>query len=209
MICRDKIEYSPPQSKIMAVGGPCYIEGCERPRMYSSPVCYKHRANAEDVWWVIEDEGDSDEPKHRNPFTHQEWSAEYEGREIRVTNQLDASEPAKLYIDGELRDETEGGNVLVIPRGEIWLSTELAETGDRVDVRAKASIFSVKAKILVNNRQIGGDSFENSPINERVDSSHPEVLKHGLLTKLLGALLYLAITSLGGFFLLVVFHHWF
>ena len=177
--------------------------------MYNSPVCYKHRANAEDVWWVIEDEGSSDEPRHRNPFTYQEWSAEYEGREIRVTNQLDASEPAKLYIDGELRDEVEGGNVRVIPRGEIWLSTELAETGDRVDVRAKASIFSVKAKILVNNRQIGGDSFENSPINERVDSSHPEVLKHGFLTKLLGALLYLAITSLGGFFLLVVFHPWF
>ena len=122
-----------------------------------------------------------------------------------MTNQLDASEPAKLYIDGELRDETEGGNVLVIPRGEIWLSTELAETGDRVDVRAKASIFSVKVKILVNNRQIGGDSFENSPIDEKVDSSHPEVLKHGLLTKLLGMLFAFAIMSLGGGFFTLVF----
>ena len=176
--------------------------------MYSSPVCYKHRENAEDVWWVIEDEGGSDEPRHRNPFTHQEWSAEYEGREIRVTNQLDASDRAKLYIDGELRDE-EGDDGYIIPRGEILLSTELAETGDRVDVRFKATLFTVKAKILVNDKRIGGDFFENSPINEKVDSSHPEVLKHGLLTKLLGALLYLAITSLGGFFLLVVFHPWF
>ena len=180
----------------MAVGGLCSIEGCERPRMYNSPVCYNHKANAEDVWWDIESDGVSVKPRPRNLFS-QEWSVEYEGREIRVTNQLDGSESAKLYIDGELRDETEGGNVLVIPRGEIWLSTELAETGDRVDVRAKASIFSVKAKILVNNRQIGGDSFENSPINERVNSSHPEVLKHGLLTKLLGMLFAFAITSLG------------
>ena len=193
----------------MAVGGPCYIEGCERPRMYSSPVCYKHRENAEDVWWVIEDEGGSDEPRHRNPFTHQEWSAEYEGHDIRVTNQLDASDRAKLYIDGELRDEEGGDDGYIIPRGEILLSTELADTGDRVDVRFKATLFTVKAKILVNNKRIGGDIFENSPINEKVDSSHPEVLKHGLLTKLLGALLYLAITSLGGFFLLVVFHPWF
>ena len=58
MICRDIA----PQSRVMAVGGPCYIEGCERPRMYSSPVCYKHRENAEDVWWVIEDEGGSTNP---------------------------------------------------------------------------------------------------------------------------------------------------
>ncbi len=193
----------------MAVGGPCYIEGCERPRMFNSPVCYKHRENAEDVWWVIEDEGGSDEPRHRNPFTHQEWSAEYEGHDIRVTNQLDASDRAKLYIDGELRDEEGGDDGYIIPRGEILLSTELADTGDRVDVRFKATLFTVKAKILVNNKRIGGDIFENSPINEKVDSSHPEVLKHGLLTKLLGALLYLAITGLGGFFLLVVFHPWF
>ena len=177
--------------------------------MFNSPVCYKHRENAEDVWWVIEDEGGSDEPRHRNPFTHQEWSAEYEGHDIRVTNQLDASDRAKLYIDGELRDEEGGDDGYIIPRGEILLSTELADTGDRVDVRFKATLFTVKAKIMVNNKRIGGDTFENSPINEKVDSSHPEVLKHGLLTKLLGALLYLAITGLGGFFLLVVFHPWF
>ena len=127
------------------------------------------------------------EPRHRNPFTHQEWSAEYEGHDIRVTNQLDASDRAKLYIDGELRDEEEEMMVISYPE-EILLSTELADTGDRVDVRFKATLFTVKAKILVNNKRIGGDIFENSPINEKVDSSHPEVLKHGLLTKLLGML---------------------
>jgi len=197
-----------PQGKIMAVGGPCSIEGCERPRMYNSPVCYNHKANAEDVWWDIESDGVSVKPRSRNLFS-QEWSVEYEGREIRVTNQLDASESAKLYIDGELRDEIEEDSVLPIPRGEIWLSTELADTGDTVDVRFKAYMFSVKAKILVNNEQIGGDSFENSPINERVDPFHPEVLKHGLLTKLLGGILTYAIISVFGFFLLTVFHPWF
>ncbi|MEC9136171.1 MAG: hypothetical protein VYD88_01910, partial [Candidatus Thermoplasmatota archaeon] len=82
---------------------------------------------------------------------------------------------------------------------------ELADTGDRVDVRFKATLFTVKAKILVNNKRIGGDIFENSPINEKVDSSHPEVLKHGLLTKLLGMLFAFAIMSLGGGFFALVF----
>tara|TARA_A100001234_G_scaffold91760_1_gene80841 strand:+ start:266 stop:844 length:579 start_codon:yes stop_codon:yes gene_type:complete len=192
----------------MAVGGPCHIEGCERPRMYNSPVCYKHKANAEDVWWVIEDEGGAVKPESRNLLI-QEWSAEYEGRVIRVTNETHGKGVAKLYIDGELRDETEGEASTSIPRGEIWLSTELEGTGDTVDIRFKATIFSVKAKILVNKKQIGGDRFENSPINEKVDSSSSEVLKHGLLTKLIAVLLYYMVGSALGFFLLVVFHPWF
>ena len=176
--------------------------------MYNSPVCYKHKANAEDVWWVIEDEVGAAKPGSRNLLS-QEWSAEYEGREIRVTNETHGNGVAKLYIDGELRDETDEEASMSIPRGEIWLSTELGDTGDTVDIRFKATIFSVKAKISVNKKQIGGDHFENSPINEKVDSSSSEVLKHGLLTKLIGGLIAYSIMGVFSFFLLVIFHPWF
>ena len=193
----------------MAVGGPCSIEGCGRPRMYNSPVCYNHKANAEDVWWDIESDGVSVKPRSRNLFS-QEWSVEYEGREIRVTNQLDGSESAKLYIDGELRDEIEEDSVLPIPRGEIWLSTELDDTGDTVDIRFRANIFSVKAKILVNKKQIGGDSFVNSPINEKVDSSTPGVGELGLVGKLVMSVFAYAILTLvsGVIFVGLLPHIW-
>ena len=169
-------------SEIMAVGGPCFIEGCERSRMYNSPFCYKHKANAKDVWWAIEDDGNAVKPVSRHPFS-QEWTAEYEGREIRVTNETYGKGVARLYIDGELKDETDEGASKSVPRGEIWLSTELDDTGDTVDIRFRANMFSVKTKILVNKKQIGGDIFVNSPINEKVDSSHPEVSKPSILAK--------------------------
>ena len=63
--------------------------------MYNSPVCYKHKANAEDVWWVIEDEGGAVKPESRNLLI-QEWSAEYEGHVIRVTNETHGKGVAKL-----------------------------------------------------------------------------------------------------------------
>lgn len=40
----------------MAVGGTCAVEGCNRPHMYNSPVCYKHKDNAEEIWWAEKDE---------------------------------------------------------------------------------------------------------------------------------------------------------
>ena len=40
----------------MAVGGTCAVEGCNRTHMYNSPVCYKHKDNAEDIWWAESDE---------------------------------------------------------------------------------------------------------------------------------------------------------
>ena len=40
----------------MAVGGTCAVEGCNRPHMYNSPVCYKHKDNAEDIRWAENDE---------------------------------------------------------------------------------------------------------------------------------------------------------
>ena len=192
----------------MAVGGPCHIEGCEKPRMYNSPVCYKHKANAEDVWWVIEDEGGAVKPESRNLLT-QEWSAEYEGREIRVTNETYGKGVARLYIDGELRDETDEGASKFVPRGEIFLSTELDDTGDTVDIRFRANMFSVKTKILVNKKQIGGDSFVNSPINEKVDSSTPGVGEPGLIGKIVISVFAYAILTLVSGVIFVGLHPWF
>jgi len=40
----------------MAVGGTCAVEGCKRPHMYNSPVCYKHKDIAEEIWWAENDE---------------------------------------------------------------------------------------------------------------------------------------------------------
>ena len=201
---RKKNSIFTPISKIMAVGGPCLIEGCERSRMYNSPVCYKHKANAEDVWWAIEDDGDAVKPGSRNLFS-QEWSAEYEGRVIRVTNETYGSGVARLYIDGELKDQTDEGASKFMPRGEIWLSTELADTGDTVDIRFRANMFSVKTKILVNKKQIGGDSFVNSPINEKVDSSTPGVGELGLMGKLVMSVFAYAIFTLISGFIFVIF----
>ena len=171
--------------------------------MYNSPVCYKHKANAEDVWWVIEDEGGAVKSESRNLLS-QEWSAEYEGREIRVTNETYGKGVARLYIDGELRDETDEGASKFVPRGEILLSTELDDTGDTVDIRFRATMFSVKAKILVNKKQIGGDSFVNSPINEKVDSSTPGVGELGLIEKIvMSVFAYAILTLVSGVILLL------
>ena len=161
--------------------------------MYNSSVCYKHKAKSEDVWW--EDHGSTVKPRSRNPFS-QEWSAEYEGREIRVTNEIHRKGVAKLYIDGELKDKTDEGASMSVPRGEIWLSTELTDTGDTVDVRFRATMFSVKTKILVNKKQIGGDNFVNSPIDEKVDSSTPGVGKLDPVTWLISTVIGYAILTL-------------
>jgi hypothetical protein len=176
--------------------------------MYNSPVCYKHKANAEDVWWVIEDEGGAVKSESRNLLT-QEWSAEYEGREIRVTNETYGKGVARLYIDGELRDETDEGASKFVPRGEIFLSTELDDTGDTVDIRLRATMFSIKAKILVNKKQIGGDSFVNSPINEKVDSSTPGVGEPGLIGKIVISVFAYAILTLVSGVIFVGLHPWF
>ena len=50
----------------MAVGGTCAVEGCNRAHMYNSPVCYKHKDNAEDIWWV-ENENDGSLERREPP----------------------------------------------------------------------------------------------------------------------------------------------
>ena len=114
------------------------------------------------------------------PMGSWEWSAEYEGCEVGV--KINAKGKSELYIDGVLVDDTGADTGRAIARGEIWLSAELPYTGDIVDIRCRSGLFAPKVKILVNKKQIGGDSFENSPIEEKVDSSHPEVWVPGILT---------------------------
>ena len=66
-------------------------------------------------------------------------------------------------------------------------------------------MFSVKTKILVNKKQIGGDSFVNSPINEKVDSSTPGVGELGLMAKLVMSVFAYAILSLISGVIFVIF----
>ena len=66
----------------MAVGGSCSVEGCNRTHMYNSPVCYKHKDNAEGIWWAgNEDSLESREPSASasllylvNPFSGMIWA---------------------------------------------------------------------------------------------------------------------------------------
>ena len=159
--------------------------------MYNSPVCYKHRAREEEVWWATVDGEKGNAPQDSSPIEKlltQEWSADYEGHKITVTLQAYRSFVAKLYIDEELRDDNRLEASKVRARGEIWLSTVVAGTMDRVDVRFRADFGGIKAKILLNGRHIGGDIFENSPHSDRVDSSSPEVWRPGLLRKIVNGL---------------------
>ena len=120
--------------------------------------------------------------------SRKEWSAEHGGHEIRV--KIDKRWNAELYIDGELRDTTPPDKRYAVARGEIWLSTELSDTGDIVDIRFKSGLFTVKTKILVDKKQIGGDIFENSPGEEKVDSSSSEVWNPGFLTRFVAFLFF-------------------
>ena len=87
-----------------------------------------------------------------------EWIAEYNGHRIRVQNTWFSG--ARLYIDGECRDTNQQFFALsgAIPR----LSACLVDSEGQkhvIEVFAKAPLFTVKAKICVDGRQIGGDGF--------------------------------------------------
>ena len=113
------------------------------------------------------------------PMGSWEWSADYEGCEVGV--KINAKGKSELYIDGVLVDDTGADTGRAIAPIS-YLSTESPHTGDIVDIRCRSGLFAPKVKILVNKKQIGGDSFENSPIEEKVDSSHPGVWVPGILS---------------------------
>ena len=79
----------------MVVGGTCAVEGCNRPHMYNSPVCYKHKDKAEDIWWA-ENDGSSErrEPSIYasplyvvNPFSGLIWTIILSVFIMWITNQ--------------------------------------------------------------------------------------------------------------------------
>lgn len=79
----------------MAVGGTCAVEGCNRPHMYNSPVCYKHKDKTGDIWWA--ENGESSERREPsiyasllyvvNPFSGLIWTIILSVFIMWITNQ--------------------------------------------------------------------------------------------------------------------------
>ena len=87
---------------------------------------------------------------------HKEWKAEVDGHSIRVTNSWLGG--AKLYIDGECRDIN---NKLLADPNRPALSARLMQENNEsppVEVFVKM-IYTVKAKICVTGKQVGGDAI--------------------------------------------------
>ena len=86
-----------------------------------------------------------------------EWSAQVDGHSIRVVNTWTGG--TSLYIDGECRDRNTGW---FAPRKTLWLSAQLmlgAPERGLVQVFVKASLFSVKAQIVVAGKSVAGDAI--------------------------------------------------
>ena len=87
-----------------------------------------------------------------------DWIAVVQGHSIRVSNTWTGG--AKLYIDGERRDTN---NAQVVSPSGAALSARL-ELGRAdsplVEVFVK-SLFTVKAKICIDGKQVGGDVFHS------------------------------------------------
>ena len=86
-----------------------------------------------------------------------EWTAFYEGYEIRVRNSWNKG--LKLYVDGALLVEHD--DMLALDRHTPIISLTLeSEQGKscRIDIFALA-VLTVKIKIVINGKQIAGDAF--------------------------------------------------
>jgi hypothetical protein len=86
-----------------------------------------------------------------------EWLGEYEGHTIRVVNTWFSG--SKLYIDGDCRDTNTQFLNLSFSRPALSASVQ-GHNGERhlIEVFFR-SLFTVRAKICVNGRQVGGDVF--------------------------------------------------
>jgi hypothetical protein len=82
--------------------------------------------------------------------------ADFHGHSIRVVNTWFSG--MKLYIDGDVRDEHRG--MFSVSGDSPALSASLSHGDEkhRVEVFVKA-LFTVKIKICVDGRHIGGESF--------------------------------------------------
>jgi hypothetical protein len=84
------------------------------------------------------------------------WIAEVDGHPIRVENTWTGG--TKLYVDGECRDTFNG---LVADPGRPSLSARIVAGNSQsplIEVYLKA-VFTVRAKICLDGRQIAGDAF--------------------------------------------------
>jgi hypothetical protein len=87
-----------------------------------------------------------------------EWIAEHSGHRIRVQNTWFSG--ARLYIDGECRDTNQ--QFFAVSGAMPRLSARLVDSEGQthvIEVFIKAPLFTVKTKICVDGRQIGGDVF--------------------------------------------------
>jgi hypothetical protein len=85
-----------------------------------------------------------------------EWTATHDGHEILVRNSWNRG--IKLYIDGDCRVEM--SEKIALSRTKPVLSYPMVsgDTSFLVEVFCFA-LFTVKAKIVVDGQQIGGDEF--------------------------------------------------
>lgn len=84
-----------------------------------------------------------------------DWTAKYGGHDICVHNSW--SHGMKLYVDGDCRAAT--GRLLALSRSKPVLSHRVAgDAAFLIEVFCRA-LLTVKAKIVVDGRQIAGDSF--------------------------------------------------
>jgi hypothetical protein len=85
-----------------------------------------------------------------------EWIAMHNGCQIRVTNTWFGS--GKLYIGGDSRDTS--NNMFVSSRSPALSARVTPATGDPFLVEAYVkALVTVKSKICVDGKQIGGDVF--------------------------------------------------
>lgn len=85
-----------------------------------------------------------------------EWIANYNGCQIRVTNSWFGA--AKLYTDGDCRDTNSD---MFVPSHSPALRARVTPANGQpfmVEVYVKA-VVTVKARICVDGKQIGGDVF--------------------------------------------------
>lgn len=89
-------------------------------------------------------------------LTTKEWMTEYKGHQIRVLNTWFSG--AKLYVDGDCRDECK--ELVNVSRDRPLLSASLEIDGERHVIEVFiVSVVSTLAKICVNGKQVGGDVF--------------------------------------------------
>jgi hypothetical protein len=91
------------------------------------------------------------------PIGHKEWTADYNDHEIRFVNTWFSG--ASLYVDGKCVDKSY--MMFLAPAGVTEFLTASLSSTEKVYVDVWANT-SAKARIRVNDKQIGGDLFDQT-----------------------------------------------